>query len=317
MPWKNSWFQLAIVIALVSAALLAGDVLSSLWSHLPDGSSSNPSSSAPSSRSPANTPPDDSTSPGTSTSSTSQAPVPGQQWTNSLAVVFRVVPGVNVLVADIDTRVSDFSAFCDATGYNAVGGMFVIVPGTVDFWRTPPEASWKNPGFTQTDDSPVTGVNWNDAQAYCDWLTKKEQSMGLLTSKQRYRLPTNAEWSTAAESTAYPWGNDWPPPAGAGNYAGSEMNVDRFIKGYNDGYPRTSPVGTFRSNDYALLDMGGNVWQWTMDWSDDQHTRKTMRGGSWDVSDPQLAHSSYTMMDDPSQRINDVGFRVVLDFGQP
>jgi hypothetical protein len=310
MPWKNSWFQAAIGTALFSAALLASDILSSRGSHAKAGESSSTSSSSP-----ASTPPAGSTPPVASTSTTSQAPVPGQQWTDSLDIVFRVVPGLNVLVADIDTRVSDFSAFCDATGYNAIGGMNVIVPGTIDSWQKPPDATWKNPGFIQTDDCPVTGVNWNDAQAFCDWLTKKERSMGLLTSKQVYRLPTNAEWSTAAESTVYPWGNDWPPFPKAGDYAGSEINTDRFIKGFYDGYPRTSPVGSFRSNDYALLDMGGDVWQWTMDWSDDQHTMKTMRGGSWDVSDPQLARSSYTMMADPGQRINDVGFRVVLDFG--
>jgi hypothetical protein len=71
----------------------------------------------------------------------------------------------------------------------------------------------------------------------------------------------------------YPWDIpqkrdiSWPPPAVAGNYAGEEVKFGDWpsgwpvIKGYDDGYPRTSPVGSFEANFGFLYDMGGNVWQ--------------------------------------------------------
>jgi eukaryotic-like serine/threonine-protein kinase len=71
----------------------------------------------------------------------------------------------------------------------------------------------------------------------------------------------------------FPWDfpqkrvRSWPPPAGAGNYASEGDNVGAWpanfgvIRGYKDGYPRTSPVGSFSVNEFGLYDIGGNVWQ--------------------------------------------------------
>jgi len=86
-----------------------------------------------------------------------------------------------------------------------------------------------------------------------------------------YRLPTDAEWSTAVglglepggtpeEKNSkivgvYPWGGGWPPPKGAGNYAGEESGRTPFIKGYYDGWARTSPVGSFPANKF-----GYGIW---------------------------------------------------------
>ena len=133
--------------------------------------------------------------------------------------------------------------------------------------------------------------------AFCKWLTFKEQREGTLPAGKVYRLPTDVEWSKAvglpdesgktAEARdmgvpdVYPWGTAWPPPQGAGNYTGEETGSDVAIKGYSDGFPWTSPVGSFPPNKYGIFDMGGNVWQWVMDaWNTDSAS-KVLRGASW------------------------------------
>src|ERR1043166_9198786 len=65
------------------------------------------------------------------------------------------------------------------------------------YFETRPEFTWRSPGFSQTDDHPVVQVSWDDAQAFCEWLSTQEQSV--------YRLPTEAEWEYAcrAEQTAF------------------------------------------------------------------------------------------------------------------
>ncbi len=156
--------------------------------------------------------------------------------------------------------------------------------------------AWRNPGFKQDPDHPVVNVTWREAEAFCKWLTEKERKAGLIKPGDVYRLPTDAEWSTAVglppENGAtpelrdmgvqdiYPWGTQWPPPAGAGNYAGEETQTEIPIPNYNDGYANTSPVGKFPANKHGLHDMGGNVWQWVSDYWNADNRARTLRGGS-------------------------------------
>ena len=157
--------------------------------------------------------------------------------------------------------------------------------------------SWQSPGFRQGADHPVVNVTWAEAIAFCQWLTNKEHADGSLPTNQFYRLPTDLEWSKAVglpeESgktpeardmgvpDIYPWGTAWPPPPGAGNYTGEETGSDVAIKGYEDGFAWTSPVGSFKPNKYGLYDMGGNVWQWCMDNWNGESKAKVLRGASW------------------------------------
>ena len=116
----------------------------------------------------------------------------------------------------------------------------------------------------------------------------------------------------------YPGGKEWPPPKGAENYAGEEAKTGDWasdwavIEGYDDGYPRTSPVGSFAANANGLYDMGGNVWQWCEDWYDATETGRVLRGASWSEGDPDALLASYRSSGSPDFRCVDHGFRCVV-----
>jgi formylglycine-generating enzyme required for sulfatase activity len=166
---------------------------------------------------------------------------------------------------------------------------------------------------------PVVNVSWEDANAFCAWLTKKELAEGKIKAGQKYRLPTDAEWSVAVGlgretgSTpeaknggfrdVYPWGKEWPPPKGAGNYGGS-LNVDN--------YEYTSPAGSFAANKLGLHDMGGNVWEWCEDWYRSGNSYRVLRGASWNYYYPVDLLSSFRLNFTPDGRYYSIGFRCVL-----
>jgi formylglycine-generating enzyme required for sulfatase activity len=184
------------------------------------------------------------------------------------------------------------------------------------------DGSWNQPfgdAFKQADTHPVVNVSWEDANAFCEWLTKKEMAEGKIKAGQKYRLPTDAEWSVAVGlgketgSTpevkderirgVYPWGKEWPPPVGAGNYAG-RLKVDKF--------EYTSPTGSFAANKFGLHDMGGNVWEWCEDKYSPTISPRVLRGASWGSSYPDYLLSSRRLGDAPGGRSGGVGFRCVL-----
>jgi formylglycine-generating enzyme required for sulfatase activity len=225
-------------------------------------------------------------------------------FTNTLGMVFKPVPGTEVQFCIWETRVKDYAAFA-------------AVNSGVD-------ESWKKPfgdKFKQEDTHPVVNVSWNDAQAFCAWLTKKELAEGKIKAGQKYRLPTDAEWSVAVGlgkeqgntpgdknngiKDVYPWGKELPPPVGAGNY-GEILKMDKF--------DYTSPVGSFAVNQHDLHDMGGNVWEWCEDWYDPAaKAGRVLRGASWSMLFPDILLSSYRLIYAPDHHYrSDVGFRCVL-----
>jgi formylglycine-generating enzyme required for sulfatase activity len=257
-----------------------------------------------------------------------KAPVSGQSWTNTIGIKF--LPVGDLLVAIWDTRVRDFAQFVRETGYQPTGPMESILNGE----QGQHGKTWDDPGFTQTDDHPVVGVSWKDAMEFCSWLTQKEQGTGLLQQGQYYRLPTDIEWSQAAGLDhedgetpedrsnkgfeVFTWGKTWPPPAGAGNYAGAEMKgADwpqnwHWIQGYSDPYTRTSPVGSFKANAFGIYDVSGNVWQWCMDKFSRNGDTRVLRGGSWANADPGLLRLTRRIDDIVDSRTDCYGFRCVL-----
>jgi formylglycine-generating enzyme required for sulfatase activity len=262
-------------------------------------------------------------------------PVPGQAWENTLGLRFVPVPGTRVLFSIWDTRVQDFEAFVQATGYNAEGGMH---SDRGDGWKQQGD-TWKSPGFPQVATCPVVGVSWDDAQAFCRWLTAKERAEGRLGPEQEYRLPTDAEWSVAVGldepaggtpqskdgqiKDIYPWGTQWPPLRGAGNYADEAAKRGRYpnwtiIPGYDDGYEATSPVAIFTANRFGLFDMGGDVWQWCEDYYNGSSGHRVLRGGAFCDYIPGFLLSSFRLNSgDPVARASFVGFRCVVAVSAP
>ena len=104
-------------------------------------------------------------------------------------------------------------------------------------------------------------VSWNDAVAFCKWLSKKED--------KNYKLPSEAEWEYACRAgtkTRYYCGDEPEALAKVANVADATAKA-RFpdwiwgIKA-SDGYVFTAPVGSFKPNAFGLYDMHGNAYQW-------------------------------------------------------
>ncbi len=252
-------------------------------------------------------------------------PGSGRLWRNSLGMEFVPIPGTNLLFCKWETRVQDYAAFVRRTG-----------------------RKWPKPKIEQDPMHPAVNVTWDDANAFCEWLTEREQKVGLLPDEGRdsltyrfgergnevgfmptgcrYRLPADLEWSVAVGGLGvetgktpyarngkiigvYPWDGPFPPPAGAGNYAPVRET---------DTYQYTAPVGSFATNRYGLCDMSGNVSEWCLDgWLQESFTPgpgdRTLRGGSWFHSTPW--HLVSSAREKAASNFDDIriGFRVVLE----
>jgi formylglycine-generating enzyme required for sulfatase activity len=223
---------------------------------------------------------------------TARGDAPVDTFTNTLGMSFRRVPGTETLLCYWPTRVRDYRVFVKETG-----------------------RKWPDPGFPQGDMHPAVCVTWEDAEAFASWLTPKEQAEGKLPASWKYRLPLETEWniaiglpptSSGEESTTqvFPWGTQWPPPPGAGNYS-PDLQVDPF--------PYTSPVASFKPNALGFFDMGGNVWQWCEDRVDAGSQERVLRGGCWAIYGRQGALSSGRFRADATFRRDAYGFRVVVE----
>ncbi|MFN8348803.1 MAG: SUMF1/EgtB/PvdO family nonheme iron enzyme [Spirosomataceae bacterium] len=234
-------------------------------------------------------------------------------------------------MATYETTVAEFERFVEATGYQTdaeKGDGSYVWNASVSKFETRAGINWRYgaEGTIQSNKQhPVIHVSWNDAVAYCEWLTRN--------TGKTYRLPTEAEWEYAAGNGSthhkYSWGNDEPSSKAVGNIADSKaksrFNFSWALDTYDDGYATTSPVGTYAANGYGLHDMSGNVWEWCSDWYDKTYYTnspgsnptgaatgpiRVLRGGSWN-GDPANSRVANRSTGAPSYRSYFVGFRVV------
>lgn len=146
------------------------------------------------------------------------------------------------------------------------------------------------------DNAPVAWVSQHAAKAFSEWVGG--------------RLPTHEEWEWAARGgqsgKKYVWGDAWPPPKGAGNFADAtakrKWNNEMVIEDYDDGYAGTAPVGSFAPNGYGLYDMAGNVYEWVAE-------EGGLRGGSFLNRNPKYLAVSHRYDYNPMYRYITLGFR--------
>ena len=152
-----------------------------------------------------------------------------------------------------ETSNATYRAFVEATGRVEPGS----AAGSKDQVRP-----WKHPLF-RADDQPVVGVTWEDAVAFCQWLSEREGAV--------YRLPTEAEWEyayRAGTQTRFYWGDE---PAGREQayFAAASPEATKEAEGWQEtpwGLYGTAPVQSEEGNPYRLCQVAGNVWEWTADW---------------------------------------------------
>ncbi len=208
-----------------------------------------------------------------------------------------------------EVTVGQFRVFAKESGYKTeaergAGASRPFQPGTLIHDR---ETSWTNPGLKQADDHPVVCVTLDDAKAFCDWLSEKEG--------RTYALLTEAQWEyccRAGSQTQFFCGDD----------AGF---LDRYGWYQANSNETTHPVGSKEANAWGLLDMHGNVSEWTADWIGRYEngpqqdptgplngTQHSYRGGSW-ASRTKFCRSSWRELGNGEDYASaSTGFRVAL-----
>ena len=177
----------------------------------------------------------------------------------------------------------------------------------------PPDPSFMKNYLTGNPELPVLGITYDDAMAYCKWLSEKTGAT--------VRLPTEAEWEYAASGgkpgSLYPWGSEKP------------RNKARYKDNVPNG-PKTVVAKMFPPSAFGLLNMSGNAAEWVMDYYSDAYYKgspaknppgpasgreRVIRGGSWKSGEEELLLARRDKLN-PTQTSEEVGFRIVIEVVQ-
>jgi len=230
---------------------------------------------------------------------------------------------------------AQFAQFALATGYEPAPGCWHFIGSE---WVLDAKRSWRDAGIDQTDDQPVTCVNWHDANAYTAWLSQR--------TGRPYRLPSEAEWEYAARGgtqTAY-WFGDGAAQICRFINLGDLDTRDRYgwdktqikydvlddWKGEpcRDGFPAMAPVTATAANAFGVHGLLGNANEWTADcWNDthvgapaDSRSRllgadcgmRVMKGQGWTAIAASVRPAFRLKMTATDRRFT-FGFRVARD----
>jgi formylglycine-generating enzyme required for sulfatase activity len=212
-----------------------------------------------------------------------------------------------------EVTVAQFLEFVEAQGYKTQAessGLGGWKASTASSWGIQhPDLNWSSPGYPVAADLPVTMVSYEDALAFCEWLSRRDG--------KNYRLPTEAEWEYACRAGSkdvYHF-----PIKSRDAYCWSLWNTKKNV------CPR--PVGTRQPNPWGLFDMGGNAREWCLDWYGEKAyllsqkefpqgpvngTLRVIRGGCF-IDMNSFLRSSRRGYLAPDQVLNNQGFRVVTD----
>jgi sulfatase modifying factor 1 len=255
----------------------------------------------------------------------------------------RVVISRDFYLGAHEVTVGQFRAFVDATGFKTAAetddkGTSGYDAKRRGFEYNSAKYSWRNTGYRQADNHPVVNINWYDAQAFCQWLSKKEG--------RTYRLPTEAEWEYACRAgttTRFTNGDEvkglkavanscdqslkkWWDTSTVKKYGLDPKNIQFYP--WEDGHPFTAPVGSFQANALGLYDMLGNAGEFCADGYDAEYYgtspvkdpmgpgKKTkghvVRGGTF-LNDARLVRVTSRVECPNTYRNYVIGFRVVLE----
>ena len=225
-----------------------------------------------------------------------------------------------------EVTVGRFRVFVEETGYRTDAekggqsfesgkrGGYSLLADRKWGWRD--EATWRRPGFDQTEDDPVVMVSWNDADMFCKWLSARDN--------RDYRLPSEAEWEyscRAGKGSMFWWGEDFDQRDMEEREETKLVSWSALTEGH------TRAVGRFRANTFGLHDMAGSVWEWCNDWYDRSYYAgspsvdpqgpptgmyRVIRGGARH-DNPRYCRSSCRNGYRPAGRHGLIGFRIVTE----
>jgi len=221
------------------------------------------------------------------------------------------------LIGRFPVTQDEYAAFVNATGHRAPSvrqlPLLAASRGDAAFAELAAAYNWQNRTPPQGRSvHPVVLVQYEDAVAYCAWLSS--------AWTRDVRLPTEAEWEKAArggvEGRKYPWGDDEPDATRCSFLAKGSERVERG----------TRPTGTYPANGYGLYDVAGNVWEWVSDWYAPDYYgageirdpngpptgwMRIVRGGSWATEDRGMLRCACRHTVPPDTYAYSIGFRIV------